>query len=112
MKVRFFTFQTDFNDSPNESSRSTFDGRRDIREIVPQSAETLIGVDLVANMFVMTYLKDAKSQVKMYSLDGDFVREVDFPELDTAADLAEKRTETETFYSFSSFATPPTIFSL
>ncbi len=83
---------------------------REIREIVPQSTETLTGVDIVANMFVATYLKDAKTQVKMYSLDGGFVREVEFPGIGSAAGFGGKRTETETFYSFSSFATPPTIF--
>ena len=80
------------------------------RELIPQSAETLVGVDIVANMFVTTYLKDAKTQVKMYSLDGQFVREVAFPGIGAATGFGGKRTDTETFYSFSSFATPPTIF--
>lgn len=81
-----------------------------VREVIPQSTETLVGVDIVANMFVATYLKDAKSQVKMFSLDGSFVREVDFPGIGSAAGFGGKRTDTETFYTFSSFATPPTTF--
>ena len=36
-------------------------------------------------MFVASYLKDAKTQVKMFSLDGGFVREVEFPGIGTAA---------------------------
>lgn len=81
-----------------------------IREVIPQSTETLVGVDIVANMFVATYLKDAKSQVKMFALDGSFVREVDFPGIGSAAGFGGKRTDTESFYTFSSFATPPTTF--
>jgi prolyl oligopeptidase len=38
------------------------------------------------------------------------VRVVDLPGIGTAAGFGGKRTETETFYSFSSFATPPSIY--
>jgi prolyl oligopeptidase len=46
----------------------------------------------------------------MYAPDGTFVREVAFPTLGTAAGFGGKRTDTETFFTFSSFATPPSIF--
>ncbi len=81
-----------------------------VREMIPQAAETLINADLVGNQFVLTYLKDAKTQVKLHAIDGKFVREVAFPGIGTAAGFGGKRTDTETFYSFSSFATPPSIF--
>jgi prolyl oligopeptidase len=38
------------------------------------------------------------------------VREVAFPGIGTAAGFGGKRSDTETFYSFSSFATPPSTF--
>src|SRR5262249_5065531 len=50
------------------------------------------------------------TQVKMYTTDGAFVREVKFPGIGSAAGFDGKRTETETFYTFQSFATPPTIY--
>lgn len=81
-----------------------------IREVVPQSAETLVGTNIVANQFVLTYLKDARSQVKIHAMDGRFIREVQFPGIGTAAGFGGRRTDTETFYSFSSFATPPSIY--
>ena len=105
-----FFFQTDLDAPRKRIVAIDIRKPREIREIVPQSTETLIGVDIVANMFVATYLKDAKTHVKMYSLDGTFVREVEFPGIGSAAGFGGKRTDTETFYSFSSFATPPTIF--
>src|SRR5438552_3287404 len=80
------------------------------QEIIPQAKEALSGVDLVGNLFVADYLKDARTQVKMYALDGAFVREVEFPGIGSAAGFGGKRTDTETFYTFSSFATPPTIY--
>ena len=105
-----FFFQTDL-DAPRKRVVAIDIRKPDSRrELIPQASETLISVDIVANMFVATYLKDAKTQVKMFSLDGSFVREVDFPGIGTAAGFGGKRTDTETFYSFSSFATPTTIF--
>jgi prolyl oligopeptidase len=82
----------------------------EVREVVAQTTETLIGADIVANQFVLTYLKDARTQVKMHELDGKFIREVQFPGIGTASGFGGKRTDTETFYSFSSFATPPSVF--
>jgi prolyl oligopeptidase len=83
---------------------------KEICEVVPQAAETLVGSDIVANQFVLTYLKDAKTHVKLHALDGKLVREVEFPGIGSATGFGGKRTDTETFYSFSSFATPPSIF--
>ena len=44
--------------------------RANWREIIPQAAETLKGVSTLNNSFVCQYLKDARSEVKVFSLDG------------------------------------------
>ncbi len=80
------------------------------KEIVPEAAENLRGVGLVGNLFVAHYLKDARTQVKLFATDGVLVREVELPGLGTAAGFGGKRTDTETFYTFSSFATPPRVY--
>ena len=80
------------------------------REIVPEADETLTGVSFVANMFVARYLKDAKTHVKMFTPSGRLVREVSFPGIGSARGFGGKRSDTETFYTFSSFATPPSIY--
>ena len=79
-------------------------------EIIPQQDETLNGVSLVGGNFVASYLKDAKTQVNIHTLNGKFVREVEFPGIGTASGFGGKQDDTETFYSFASFATPPTIY--
>jgi prolyl oligopeptidase len=84
--------------------------RSNWKEIVPQAKENLTGLGLVGNLFIAHYLKDARTQIKVYAMDGTFVREVEFPGIGTAGGFGGKRTETETFYSFSSFATPPSIY--
>ena len=80
------------------------------KEIIPQAAETLQEVSLLGNLFLAQYLKDVKPQVKVFSLEGRFMREVQFPGIGSATGFHGRRTDTETFYSFSSFATPPSIY--
>jgi len=84
--------------------------RKDWKEIVPEAKESLRSVGLVGNLFVADYLKDARTQVKLYEPDGTFVRDIELPGIGTATGFAGKRSDTETFYTFSSFATPPTTF--
>ncbi|MBO3459098.1 prolyl oligopeptidase family serine peptidase [Aetokthonos hydrillicola Thurmond2011] len=80
------------------------------REIIPQTAETLESVGIINNQFVADYLKDARSQVKIFELNGSFVREVEFPGIGSVGGFGGKRYDTETFYSFTSFTTPGTIY--
>ncbi len=105
-----FYFQTDL-EAPRKRVIA-IDTRKPhlLKELIPESKETLVGVNILANQFVATYLKDAKTQVKLFGLDGRFVREVEFPGIGAAAGFGGKREDTETFYSFSSFATPSNIF--
>ncbi|MCC5656740.1 prolyl oligopeptidase family serine peptidase [Nostoc sp. XA010] len=80
------------------------------REIIPQSAETLESVGILNNQFVADYLKDAHSQIKIFDLKGAFIREVELPGLGSVGGFGGKRHDTETFYSFTSFTIPGTIY--
>ncbi len=79
-------------------------------ELVPEAAETLQSVDFINNQFVLGYLKDAYTQIKIYDVDGKFVRNVELPGIGSAGGFGGKRYDTETFYSFSSYNMPPTIY--
>lgn len=79
-------------------------------EVLPETAETLEGVDVVGNNFMAIYLKDAHSQLRVYELDGTFVRQVQLPGLGTVYGSDGKRGDSETFYSFTSFTTPTSIY--
>jgi prolyl oligopeptidase len=84
--------------------------KRHWTEIIPQSKDTMQGVSVIDDKFVVVYLKDAYSQVRVHKLDGGFIREVDLPGLGTASGFQGKRKDKETFYAYSSFATPATIY--
>jgi prolyl oligopeptidase len=80
------------------------------QQIIAQTDNTLNGASIVGDMFIASYLKDARTQVRLYSMDGEFVREVEFPGIGSASGFGGKRDHTETFYSFSSFAIPPSTY--
>ena len=80
------------------------------KEIIPQAKETIDGLSFVNDEFVVNYLKDAYTQVKIYDRDGKFVRDVELPGIGTADGFGGKRGDTETFYSYNSFIAPPTIY--
>jgi prolyl oligopeptidase len=84
--------------------------KRNWKVVIPEGKDTLQSVSCVGNLFVCDYLQDAKSAVKVYGMDGRFVRDVELPGIGTAGGFGGKRTDTETFYSFSSFATPPSVY--
>ncbi|MEZ2280219.1 MAG: prolyl oligopeptidase family protein [Microcoleus sp.] len=80
-------------------------------EIIPEAAETLGAIGLLNNQFVTSYLKDAYTQLKIFNLDGSFVRQIALPGIGSAGGFGGKRYETETFYAYTSFTTPNTIYS-
>ena len=84
--------------------------RRNWQEIIPEAEETLQGVGLLNEQFVANYLKDARSQIKIFDLDGSLVREVELPGIGSAGGFDGKRADRETFYTFTSFTTPATIY--
>ncbi len=80
------------------------------REVIPQNEDTLVTTNLVGNVFTLRYLQDAKTAVRIVSESGEPIREVEFPGIGSAFGFGGSREDTETFYSFSSFATPPSIY--
>ncbi|PHJ62019.1 prolyl endopeptidase [Nostoc linckia z18] len=84
--------------------------REDWQEIIPQSAETLESVSILNNQLVADYLKDAHSQIKIFDLQGKIIREVELPGLGSVGGFGGKRYDTETFYNFTSFTIPGTIY--
>lgn len=93
----------DTNDTKNSGSENWV-------EIITQGDEKLDDVGILNNQFVADYLQDAYSKIKIFDLKGNFIREVELPGIGSASGFGGKRYDTETFYSFTSFTTPGTIY--
>jgi prolyl oligopeptidase len=80
------------------------------RQVVPEADETLTAVTLVGDRFLASYLKDARTLVRVFELSGAHVRDVDLPGLGTAAGFGGKRADPETFYAFTGYTNPGAIY--
>jgi prolyl oligopeptidase len=85
-------------------------GDRVWKDVVPQAEETLGGVQYINDQFVLNYLKDAYTKIKIYDRNGKHVRDVELPGIGSAGGFGGRQKDTETFYSYSSFNAPPTIY--
>ncbi|WP_041699179.1 prolyl oligopeptidase family serine peptidase [Thalassoporum mexicanum] len=105
-----FWFRTDRDAPRSRLIAIDLNNPNQTQEVIPEAPETLRSVSLINNQFVASYLKDAYTQIKVFSLAGEFEREIELPGIGSAGGFAGKREDAETFYSFTSFTSPPTIY--
>lgn len=82
------------------------------KTVIQESDDTLRQAILARDHWICSYLKDARSQIRLFSLDGRPSKEVKLPELGTATDLRGKRNHQEAFFSFASYTSPDRVFQL
>jgi prolyl oligopeptidase len=80
------------------------------KTIVPEKAQLLEDVSTAGGALMLTYLKDATSNVYQYTYDGKLVREVKLPGIGTTSGFESKKNEPEAYYQFNSYNFPPTIY--
>ncbi len=80
--------------------------------VVAETEQPIDGASIVGDKLVLTYLKDATTRAAVYTLDGKPLRDIALGELGTAGGFSGKPGENETFYSFTSFTRPATIYRL
>ena len=107
-----FWFKTDL-DAPRSrliAIDTSAPERSNWKTIVPQSEDTMTVAYAVDNKFLAEYLKDARTQVRVYDLQGKLLRNIDLPGIGTARGFGGTRKDKETFYAFTSFTVPTTIY--
>ncbi len=78
--------------------------------VVAEKPDVLQGAGTGGGSLFLTYLKDAATKVYQYTYDGKQIREIVLPGVGSASGFGGEKTDKEFFYSYSSFATPPTIY--
>jgi prolyl oligopeptidase len=84
--------------------------RENWKEIIPQKTEVIDNVTMVNGELVVAYLQDAHHRLMIFAKDGKFRREIELPTIGTVGGVSGKRTETEMFFSFTSYTYPTTSF--
>jgi prolyl oligopeptidase len=84
--------------------------RSNWKQVVPESPDALEGISLMSGKFIASYLHDAHSRVKVVDKTGKVVREVELPGIGTVTGFRGRQKDRETFYLFTGFTTPGTVY--
>ena len=78
--------------------------------VIAEDDATLNGVSLIGGKLVASYLVDAKTEVRVHDTKGALVRKVALPGIGTAGGFGGRADDAETFFSFTSFNRPTSIY--
>ena len=81
-----------------------------VKDVVPEQDAVLDGASLVGGRLLLSYLVDVKTEVRRYTLDGKVDSVVKLPGIGTAIGFEGKEDDKETFFGFTSFNAPGTIY--
>jgi prolyl oligopeptidase len=102
------------NDAAKNKKLLEFDpakpDKKNWKIIIPEKAEPLQSVGSVGGKLFVTYLKDVTSRVYVYDYSGKQLSDVKLPALGSASGFGGEKEDAFTFYTFSTFNFPPTIY--
>lgn len=84
-------------------------GPENWKDVIPETENVLNASTVGKNIFAR-YIVDVKTQVKQFDLKGNLIREVELPGIGSANGFGGEVDDTETYYTFTSFTYPSTIF--
>ncbi len=79
------------------------------KDLIPET-KNVLDISTVGGHIFATYLKDATSLVEEYDMTGKKLRTIALPGVGAAGGFGGKKTDKETYYTFTSYTYPPTIF--
>lgn len=82
------------------------------REVLPETDDVLESVSLFGETFYAQYLKDARGKVTRHRLDGSMLDAFELPGVGSVGGFGGRRDAPETFYSFTNYVTPTSIYRL
>ena len=78
--------------------------------VVPEDKAKLESAALIGGDLIVSYLADAKSDVRVHALDGTLKKRVELPGIGSTEGFLRDFDGTETFFTFTSFNRPTTIY--
>ncbi|MGD1842985.1 MAG: prolyl oligopeptidase family protein [Thermonemataceae bacterium] len=80
------------------------------KDIIPEGQYPLSGVSYAGGRFFVTFMKDASHLVSTYDITGKKLNDIQLPTLGTVGGFGGDEDAKETYYYFTSFLYPPTIY--
>ncbi len=80
------------------------------REVIPEGSDAISDFSLAGGKLFVHYLHDVSSQIRIHSLEGDDLGEIDLPGIGTAGAPEGRWESDEAFFDFHSYAVPRTTY--
>ncbi|KAA8681501.1 prolyl oligopeptidase family serine peptidase [Vibrio gigantis] len=97
-------------DAPNGKVVSFDSGTEQWRDIISEKPQPL-DISTGGGYLFAHYMVDVVSKIDQLDYQGNLVRELHMPGLGTVSGLGGKKEQTQLYYTFTNYVTPPTIFS-
>jgi len=79
-------------------------------ELIPENGSILQGVVAVGDWLVAHYMQNACSRLKIFSLSGEYLKDIELPSLGSVYGLNGEWDGSEVLFGFESYFVPPTIY--
>ena len=81
-------------------------------DVIQESENSIRSVNVINNSFVINYLVDTFSSIKIFDLSGNFVQDLELPKNGTIGGFGGEIDDTETYFSISNYVTPREIYEI
>jgi prolyl oligopeptidase len=86
--------------------------RANWRELIAEQKEPIDDARMIENRLVLSYLKDAASAVRIFDLEGKFVKDVALPGIGQATLMPSRAVDPELFFLFATYTSPALTYRL
>jgi prolyl oligopeptidase len=81
-------------------------------DVIPENTEQVLeNCSFAGNKIIAKYLRDARNILSVYTTDGKYLNDIELPGIGTVSYINSDPGKNETFYQFTSFNYPASIFS-
>ena len=81
-------------------------------DVIQESENAIRSVNIVNNSFVINYLVDTFSNIKVFKLNGDFISDIDLPKQGTISGFSGEIDDTKSYFSLTNYVTPREIYEI
>ncbi len=81
-------------------------------DVIEESENSIRSVNAINNSFIVNYLIDTFSSIKIFDLSGNFVQDLELPKNGTIGGFGGEIDDTKTYFSVSNYVTPREIYEI
>ncbi len=79
-------------------------------EVIAEKDNVLASVSIKVGKLIAGYTQDAHSHYEVYTLNGEYLHDIELPEIGTAEGFSDDKNDNVTFYTMNTFTSPTTIY--